>query len=119
MERGALAIFGEADLSTSNSLRSFVNYYNVPFFTWSYPTLNDFNADHIEKKSELETEANENYENRFKKLEINKARKNSDDALNFLLNMHPSFTPVLVSLIKYNRWQTVYYVYDHDEGLLS
>ena len=119
MERGALAIFGEADLATSNSLRSFVNYYNVPFFTWSYPAFNDFNVDYIEKKSDLETVVNDNYEssNKAKKLETNKIIKNSGDALNFLLNMHPSFTPALVSLIKYNRWQTVYYIYDHDEGL--
>ena len=70
MERGALAIFGEADLATSNSLRSFVNYYNVPFFTWSYPAFNDFNVDYIEKKSDLETVVNDNYEssNKAKKL---------------------------------------------------
>ena len=44
MERGVVALFGETTMLTSDSLKQFVNAYNIPFFTWSYPNLktNDF-----------------------------------------------------------------------------
>jgi hypothetical protein len=38
---------------------------------------------------------------------------------NFQIHMHPDMVPMLTSLIKYNRWQTIYYVYNHEEGTLK
>lgn len=35
----------------------------------------------------------------------------------FLLNMHPDLVPLIVSMIKYNRWKNIYYIYDHEEGI--
>ncbi len=35
---------------------------------------------------------------------------------NFQLTIHPDMVPVLVSLIKYSRWKSIYYIYNHDEG---
>ena len=36
---------------------------------------------------------------------------------NFQITIHPDMVPVLVSLIKYSRWKTIYYIYNHDEAL--
>lgn len=127
MERGVLAIFAEASVQSSESLRSFVNYYNIPFFTWSYPDTKE--NDFFDKKSDSENDLNNadvtttdsvetlDYLTTARpNLQKSKQIENKQDEKSFLLNMHPSLTSVLISLIKYNRWQNIYYVYNHDEG---
>ena len=94
MEKGVLAIFSEISFNNYDSVNTFVNYYNIPFLTWSYPNRNEENLD--------------------KKLS---AEYNETSNENFLLNMHPNLAPILISLVKYNRWEVLYYFYDSDEAL--
>lgn len=130
MERGVLAIFAESNIPSSESLSSFVNFYNIPFFTWSYPNkkneeLNDkkFEAESTSSHDALTTDYSQDYylTSTKPKIDDQKASQQEEEdsnEVNFLLNMHPSYTSVLISLIKYNRWQTIYYLYNHDEGKL-
>jgi hypothetical protein len=37
---------------------------------------------------------------------------------NFQITIHPDMVPVLVSLIKYSRWKSIYYIYNHEEGYI-
>ena len=116
MERGVLALFGETSMFTTDSIKSFVNYYNIPFYTWSYPNLNtettkdeyltDVNSDDQSFESESQTTNTK---------QINKNKRISQSS--YLFNMHPTLTPLLVSLLKYYRWPNIYYIYDNDEAL--
>ena len=105
MERGVLALFGDASMAAADSLKSFVNQYNIPFFTWSYPK-NDELMNVISASSESESQT-----------ESEPQAIANDGPSSFLLNMHPSLSPMLIFLMKYHRWQTIYYIYDNDEGL--
>lgn len=49
--------------------------------------------------------------------QIGSSHANHANKESFLLNMHPDMVPLLVSMIKYNRWRNIYYVYDYDEAL--
>lgn len=118
MERGVLALFGETSMFTTDSIKSFVNHYNIPFYTWSYPNLNtetttpndeyltDVNSDDQSFESESQTTNTK---------QINKNKRISQSS--YLFNMHPTLTPLLVSLLKYYRWPNIYYIYDNDEAL--
>ncbi len=105
MERGVLALFGETSMAASDSLKSIVNQYNIPFYTWSYP-----------KNDEITNVINAGSESSADSTETEQIVSTSNESPNFLLNMHPSLSPMLIFLMKYHRWQTIYYIYDNDEG---
>ena len=47
---------------------------------------------------------------------LNRLEQTHVDGNRFVVNLHPAITPTLISLIKYNRWKTIYYLYNHEEG---
>lgn len=49
--------------------------------------------------------------------DLKKYNEMNSQSKNFQVHMHPDMVPMLISLIKYNRWQIIYYVYNHDEAL--
>ena len=49
--------------------------------------------------------------------DLKKYNEVNSQSKNFQIHMHPDMVPMLISLIKYNRWQIIYYVYNHDEAL--
>lgn len=125
MERGVLALFGETSMLTSDSIKTFVNSYNIPFFTWSYPNLkysDFFDLNKIENDQSvigLDSSTDLQDASSAKPSQSNKSNETAKDDYPYLLNMHPSFTPLLISLLKYHRWETVYYIYDNDEGIFK
>ena len=48
MERGVVALFGETKMATSDLLKAFVNQYNIPFYTWSYPRNDEMSLQNVE-----------------------------------------------------------------------
>ena len=112
MERGVLALFGETSMLSLDSLKSFVNTYNIPFFTWTYPNLNY--VDFFDTKIDSETTVDSTDE--LADSISSKPNEPPKEESNYLLNMHPSLTPLIISLLKYHRWETIYYIYDNDEG---
>jgi hypothetical protein len=142
MSRGVLALFGGLNLSSYNSIKSFVDFYNIPFFTWSYPLYendvyylkNVYTKQYDFNNNEYDLDKND--KNEYDLPNLSDASRNQNDdlynnlnvenkknsqfeskKLNYLVNMHPEITPVLISLVKYNRWKTVYYLYNSDEGI--
>lgn len=113
MSKGVLAIFGQTTLASSESIRSFSNLYKIPFISLSHPVYTkndienqkisaDFNDPVISDSSSISKE--------------NSTQNESKKSENFQINMHPDMVPLLVSLVKYNRWKSVYYIYNHAEG---
>lgn len=121
MERGVVALFGETTMLASDSLKQFVNAYNIPFFTWSYPNLktNDFvdfkTEPDLNEQATVSDQINDESDTTPNKPVINSDAISDED--NYLFNMHPSLTPLLISLMKYHKWSSVYYIYDSDEAL--
>jgi hypothetical protein len=124
MKRGVLGIFGETNMFTLDSVKSFVTYYNVPFYTWSYP-----NSDSSSINQELSTttttkitddDDDENYtglsDDEIMKKKQNKKKKSPD--ISYLFNMYPTLSELLVSLLKYHKWENIFYIYDNDEALI-
>ena len=130
MSQGAVAIFGDLNVASLNSIRSFVNNHNIPFFSWSYPSYENEEIQFTDLKSKEESSDIEGLNNVLENvaggletsnLEANN-QKNiplSTDYRNYLINMHPTISPLLIKLIKNFRWKTVYYLYNHDEGLVK
>lgn len=124
MERGVLAIFGGINQDSAKSIKSFVNYYNIPFITWNNPSYktsdkylddndNEFEMSEIKSLSESEDYDDINY-NIEREAKIKQAKLQEKEGLrNYLINMHPEMSSLLVSIIKYNRHKTIYYLYDH------
>jgi len=118
MSRGVLALFGETNMFTAESIKSFVNHYNIPFFTWTYPN-SDLILSKEEKEENLAIE-NENANNEDGEDEENKKKliETKMPEASYLFNMYPSLTGLLISLLKYYKWENIYYIYDNDEALI-
>ena len=121
MERGVLAIFGGISEASSRSLQSFVNFYNIPFFAWNSPTYKT--TETYLDENDNEYDLNGKFEQQMEELVASpKANQDSIENVepkeenNYFINMHPEIAPVLISLIKYNRHKTIYYMYNHDFG---
>ncbi len=140
MERGTLAIFGGISSASSKSIKSFVNFYNIPFITWNEPSYklydnyleendnNKYTDESSTTKSSVQSEYEQNLESidnvltKNKDTQINSKANNDNDSnfkmnSNFLINMHPEISPVLISFVKYNRHRIIYYLYNHESGL--
>jgi len=133
MERGVLAIFGGVSQASAKTIKSFVNYYNIPFITWNNPSYkasehylddNDNEYEANNPTQDEEKDSDEYNESEYYVVEppettnkpVVKAPE-KENKINYLLNMHPELSSVLVSIIKYNRHKTVYYLYDHFTAL--
>lgn len=127
MSKGVLAIFGQTTLTASESIKSFTNTYKVPFISLAHPVSrietkekrpghSEYINPHLDHNGFSTLGADQNQkENQYSGQ--TKSKFNSDESLdNYQINMHPDMGPLLISLIKYNRWKFVYYIYNHDEG---
>jgi len=127
MERGVLAIFGGVSQQSAKTIKSFVNHYNIPFITWNNPSYktsenylddndNEYEANNPTKDddSDNQNEESEYYAEPSETTTSSVLKTaESEKKVNYLLNIHPELSSVLVSIIKYNRHKTVYYFYDH------
>ena len=132
-----MAIFGYTTALSVHTLKTYANLYKVPFISLSPPdgqyikktekiedTLADENDEEpqqtqsqIQKRS---VDSQLNYENNYENLELNSDINVDEEPIEeYQLNMFPDMIPLLVSLIKYNRWKTMYYVYNYDEGSIA
>lgn len=127
MAKGVLAVFSNINTASYETLKSFANFYEIPFITMTHPVHvynylsgeQDINEDEAsfpaidsfaDKNPQSSTAQNQaKFENRHD-------GKSTED---FVLTMHPDLVPLLVSMIKYNRWKNIYYVYDNEEGFKS
>ena len=127
MNKGVLATLGFTNGLSAYTLETYSNLYEVPFFTLSqpnkkynkivrkisHPVNGEENLQFKQKKSlrKRQDEFNEEYE------EDTSDTVNSEDPNEYQISMYPDITPLLISLLKYNRWKTVYYIYNHPEGI--
>lgn len=130
MEKGVLAIFAQTSSASSVSLKSFTNSYEMPFFSMSHPyhevekmpdllsTDDDSSVSTVTKSLPENNDSEDDQDDDSTSPEPTKAPidDKQQELNNFQLNMYPDMVPLLVSLIKYNRWKTIYYVYNYDEG---
>jgi len=136
MSRGVLAIFGYTSASAAEAIKSYADFYQVPYISLSsavykqslqnensddsdFDSLiadNSYDSSNSTSFSEDEqkfVESNENWDDEFSTTQnMNKIVQ----LKNFQINMHPDIVPLLVSLIKYNSWKTIFYLYNNDEG---
>ncbi len=124
MKRGVLGIFGETNMFTLDSVKSFVTYYNVPFYTWSYPNSDSLSINQESTTTTTTppppiTDDDENYTG-LSDDEIMKKKQNKKKSpdISYLFNMHPTLSELLVSLLKYHKWENIFYIYDNDEALI-
>jgi hypothetical protein len=134
MSKGPLAIFGHWTSASKNSIETYTNLYNVPFLSWS-PTIykHETNEENLEKEAFVQQASVENHDGEFSsehnymnslQANLNQIHNTNGDHLaneiadtpSFQVNFHPDLVPLLISLIKYNRWKTIYYIYNHEEG---
>ena len=128
MSRGVLAVFGQATKQSIHTLKSFTNTYHLPFIIWSNPVKFDDISETLRENEENNVYENDvtNYQTEFNnESEIgNEEETNSiDDSSspkdvlqNFQLFLNPDLGQTLISLIKQNRWEKIYYIYNYDEG---
>lgn len=125
MERGVLAIFGGISEKSVKAVQSFVNYHQIPFITWNNPSYEDLERENDYDVYSYNVEYNKdpiifrNDEFDYQEQTGNAIKQQTFNNTNYLINMHPDISAVLVSLIKYNRHKTIYYLYNHEAGKLS
>ncbi len=129
MEKGVLGIFGYTAASSAYTLKTFANLYRVPFISLSPPISKYHNKmerkfedsyEEIESSNEPQSEIESSKRDADSKLiEASELTTNTESSNieEYQLNMYPDMIPLLVSLIKYNRWKTMYYFYNYEEGL--
>jgi hypothetical protein len=126
MNKGVLATLGFSNGLSAYTLETYSNLYEVPIILLSppnkkhnkyspkqltYDTVENENLQFIPKKKfQRREEFDEEYEEEAVE---NVADKFTNE---FQINMYPDITPLLISLLKYNRWKTVYYIYNYPEG---
>jgi hypothetical protein len=130
MSKGPLAIFGHWTTGSKNSIETYSNFYNVPFLSWS-PSIykHESNEENLEKEAFVEQAnvdnpdgdfSNENNYMKSSQANLHHVQdhfvSDSVEKPSFQVNFHPDLVPLLISLIKYNRWKTIYYIYNHEEG---
>lgn len=86
-----MAIIGPITIQTHNAIKTFSNMYNLPYITWS------------------------NYIKQTSKVSQSGTKENHL----FQLYMEPDLSPLLISIIKYNNWKRLYYIYNHEKGTLN
>ena len=123
MKRGVLGIFGETNMFTLDSVKSFVTYYNVPFYTWSYPNSDSSSSINQELSTKTTTITDDDNDENYTGLsddEIMKKKQNKKKSpdISYLFNMYPTLSELLVSLLKYHKWENIFYIYDNDEALI-
>ena len=144
MGKGVLAIFGFTGAESAHTLKTYANLYKFPFISLSPPTNNRY--EQLRKKNSVISEHENEYQldERRREVEsvIENETENNRDTLNvndisdqrnsnnlessinsevedYQINMFPDMIPLLVSLLKYNRWKSVYYFYNYQEGVVS
>lgn len=141
MSRGVLAIFGYTSASAAEAIKSYADFYQVPYISLTSAVYKKSLANDDSEDSDFHSIMTENSYESSNNTSLNendqitiKSNDEIDDELddeittqsinknvhlkNFQINMHPDIIPLLVSLIKYNRWKTIFYLYNNDEGLL-
>ena len=142
MEKGVLGIFGFTGAASAHTLKTYANLYKYPFISISPPTnnryeqirkkksvFNEFENEFQEDERQLNSRDVENAvenENNYDPSNSKEmaAQKNSNffestnnsEVEDYQVNMFPDMIPLLVSLLKYNRWKSVYYFYNYQEG---
>jgi hypothetical protein len=131
MERGVLAIFGGIPEESVESIKSFVNFHHVPFIAWNNPPYESEGADVSDEEdteirefdTDEESEETELARKRAKATTLaaktnipNSSQETVAQAHSYFLNMYPEISSVLISIIKYDRHKTVYYLYDDVSG---
>ena len=143
MENGVLAIFGFTGASSAHTLKTYANLYKFPFISISPPTHNHYeqakkknsNFDEYEADERQEDEGLRDTENAIgkeksndtsdKNMNVDNKNSNNIEGSNgvevedYQVNLFPDMIPLLVSLLKYNRWKSVYYFYNNHEGSLE
>ena len=104
MKRGVVALLVHASSTAAYTVRTYANLYKLPFISLSHPIY----------KFENENKQDDNEDDVLTDDESTEKASNSDDQ--YVINMHPDMVPLLVALMKYNRWKSVYYVYNHEDG---
>ena len=118
MNKGVLAIFGFSTGSSAYTLDAYANLYKVPFISLSEPIdkkIQNFKTENADSNHE---QLNQKKNSRKRDKDFNEEYEedasdfSTDDILNeYQINMFPDIVPLLVSLIKYNRWKVKYQSY--------
>jgi hypothetical protein len=132
MSRGVLVIIGFTSSQTANTIKTYTNFHHIPFISLSPPIIDyqpqnindeiddeqDFNIDFQDIESGLTQTELMTSTPIIKEEKIKKYEKDTEKSLenNYQINAQPDMVPLLISLVKYNRWKRVYYVYNHPEG---
>lgn len=147
MSKGVLAIFSNIETSSYETLKAFTSHHEIPFITlthpiheYSYlfendksmpgPASSGFGYDSSDDPYESNTNnrltssapvSSSSLPSSWTTYGAARTNEGTNSGVSskesFLLNMHPDLVPLLVSMIKYNRWKNIYYVYDHEEAL--
>ena len=138
MGNGVLAIFGYTSASSSYTLQTYSNLYKYPFISMSSPTYkfyeqlggkknskeeNEFFSDEMENQSQFKNDedeivsvSNDESSELSRLTNLNNRDESGLEVEEYQINMAPDMIPILVSLLKYNRWKRVYYLYNYQEG---
>jgi hypothetical protein len=134
MTRGPFVIFGTSEWSTLNTLKSFTNFYNMPYVTWSYLDRKPFHTinqiKHLNmKKNDNQKSFSNSYEKIFLRREDydlieqkslikiqNHSNINSNKPSSYQLFLKPDLVPVLIELIRFYGWKQFYYIYNYENG---
>lgn len=121
MSRGVLAIFSNINTASHETLKTFTGFYEMPFITMTHPVhkydyrpLSQTSIDYSNFDDVNRPVPEVQSDEQVSSASVSSKKSNASET--FLLNMHPDMVPLLVSMIKYNRWKNVYYIYDHEEG---
>ena len=131
MKKGVLALFGFSTAPSTYTLRSYANLYQIPVFSLSHQPSKYDEIIKNELVIETENELQNSPKIETSKKSTYRIKKNADEyeytdiaetpveeiIEEFQVNMFPDMIPLLVSLMKYNRWKMVYYIYNHEEGI--
>ena len=128
MSRGVLVIIGFTSSQTANTIKTYTNFHHIPFISLSPPVI-DYKPPNVDEKPDdyhdfnidlQDIEAGSNQDEIITSTPVIKEEKtqqnDKDNENNYQINAQPDMVPLLISLVKYNRWKRVYYVYNHPEG---
>ena len=140
MSKGVLAIFGFTSSSVADTIKTYTSMHNIPFISLSHPVLK-YRSHATELLQNDDSDMNDGGGSGNSQPSSSSASSSSyggggggnsesneigemmvsnepiQENVNFQLSMHPDMVPLLISLIKYNRWKRIFYVYNHDEGM--
>jgi hypothetical protein len=132
MSRGVLVIIGFTSSQTANTINAYTNFHKIPFISLSPPVIDyqppkiadnvdeikDFNIDLQDVELGLNQDELMTSTPIIKEELTQQSDKDTEKSLenSYHINAQPDMVPLLISLVKYNRWNRVYYVYNHPEG---